>query len=294
MTEAVSRKAGRLPPWIRIKLETGGCFGHVGKAVQMGGLHTVCQSAMCPNRHECWNAGTATFMIMGNICSRDCRFCAVQHGEPSPLDPAEPERVADAVEQMGLTYAVITSVTRDDLPDGGAGHFSLVVRALRERVPQLRVEVLTSDFQGRMDDVDLVLRSGVDVFNHNVETVPRLQASIRPSASYDCSLSVLRHAADQGCVRVKSGLMVGLGETDEEVLSTMKAVHDAGCRLLTIGQYLAPGRRHAAVARYVHPDVFEMYRAEALSMGFDDCASGPLVRSSYHAEHLATGRDGAH
>jgi lipoic acid synthetase len=262
-------------------------FAQVHDLVGRMGLHTVCRSARCPNIHECWGRGTATLMILGNLCTRACRFCAVPAGRPRGLDEDEPRRVGEAVRHMDLTHAVLTSVARDDLPDGGAGIFAASIRAIRAAVPGATVEVLTPDFGGDEAAVQAVLDAGPDVFNHNVETVRRLQPAVRPQASYGRSLGVLAQAAARGGgLAVKSGIMVGLGETDAEVEETMADLGAAGCRLLTVGQYLQPSRNHRPVDRYVAPETFERYAAAARSMGFLGVASGPMVRSSYRAEAL--------
>lgn len=261
----------------------------VTRLLQHHRLNTVCQSAQCPNRHECYGRGTATFMILGDRCTRNCRFCAVTHDAPLPIDADEPARVAAAAAAMRLQHVVVTSVTRDDCPDGGASVFSATIRALREQLPRASVEVLIPDFKGEPEPLDTVLASGPDVLNHNLETVRRLQAAIRPQADYACSLGVLRRAAawrGDRRIRVKSGLMVGLGETDAEIEEAMADMRDAGVELLTIGQYLAPSRAHVPVARFVAPARFEAMGKRALEMGYAGVASAPLVRSSYRAERM--------
>ena len=276
----------RLPPWIRIRLNTGGHYTAVHNALGMAALPTVCESAQCPNKYECFSRGTATFMILGDICTRQCRFCAIHSGSPVSSDPNEPRRVADLATQLGLKHVVVTSVTRDDLPDGGAAAFSATIIKLKT-LPGITVEVLTPDFQGNLHAINTVLAAGPDVFNHNLETVERLQPVIRPQADYHRSLSVLRTAARANPhPRVKSGLMVGLGETDAELFQALADLRTAGCDTLTLGQYLAPSRRHVAVDRFVPPDQFNGYRERALAMGFTAVAAGPLVRSSYHAGEL--------
>ena len=267
-------------------LRTDRHYVDVSRVLQENGLHTVCKSAKCPNRHACWNTGTATFMIMGETCTRNCSFCGIHSGIPNRLDDHEPERVAAADRIMKLQYAVVTSVTRDDLPDGGANHFVRVIEALRMVSGIRGVEVLTPDFQGSTAALDAVAAVRPDVFNHNVETVARLQKEIRPQASYRRSLDVLRYMADLKTMLVKSGIMVGLGESDEEVVETIYDLAAVGCRILTVGQYLAPERHRWPVQRYVSPDVFDMYREEALKAGFSAVASAPLVRSSYQADLL--------
>jgi len=275
----------RLPPWIRTRVRVDGCYAQVHNLIRKGALHTVCESAQCPNRPECFGRGTATFMILGDRCVRNCRFCAVNTGDPLPLDPDEPERVAAAVAELRLKHAVITSVTRDDLDDGGAAAFAATIRAIRERAGQhVTIEVLTPDFQGNRHDIRTVAAAGPDVFNHNLETVRRLQPKIRPQADYTRSLAVLRCVAGfEPRPVVKSGIMAGLGETDDELYEAMRDLRSAGCEVLTVGQYLAPSREHWPVARFVHPETFEVYANKARAMGFKAVASGPLVRSSYRA-----------
>lgn len=274
----------RLPPWIRLKMRTDGEFARVQNLVSHRRLHTVCQSAHCPNMHECWNRSTATFMILGNVCTRHCSFCAVESGQPESVDANEPQRVAQAASEMKLRHVVVTSVTRDDLPDGGAGLFAETITAVRRDIPDVTIEVLTPDFQGREESISTVLQTGPDVFNHNLETVERLQPSIRPQASYKTSLAVLAYASKQfPSIAVKSGIMLGLGETEEELFQGLEDLLSAGCELLTLGQYLAPSRAHVPVARFVTPGEFDAYAVKAKTMGFKGVASGPMVRSSYKA-----------
>ncbi|HHN45880.1 MAG TPA: lipoyl synthase [Planctomycetes bacterium] len=249
------------------------------------GINTVCREARCPNRAECWSSGTAAFLIMGSVCTRNCRFCAVHKGAPQALDLREPSRIAQAAEKMKLNYAVVTSVTRDDLADGGAGHFAATVEALHS-IAGAAVEVLVPDFLGRLPSVDTVLAARPEVFNHNVETVPRLYEEVRPMASYSRSLEVLAHAAGSG-VPAKSGLMAGLGETEAEVEEVLSDLRAAGVESVTIGQYLAPGKSAVPVKEYVTPERFEKYRESAVRLGFTSVASAPFVRSSYHAAVLA-------
>lgn len=284
-------KGPRLPPWIRIRYSGRGNQEAVNRLLNDGNLHTVCQGAQCPNQHECFSRGVATFMILGDTCTRDCRFCAVHAGRPTVVDPDEPRRLVEAVVRLKLRHIVVTSVTRDDLPDGGSRHFAAVIKALRARLPDITVEVLTPDFNGAERDIDVVMEAGPDVFNHNLETVRALQKTIRPAASYECSLAVLTYAARRagGRTAVKSGLMVGLGETDAEVYEAMADLRRAGVELLTIGQYLAPSAAHAPVKRYVTPDQFKEYARYAKDMGFRNAASGPMVRSSYMAEQQLAG-----
>jgi lipoic acid synthetase len=276
-------KAQRLPEWLRRPIATDEHYPDVSKLLEGLQLNTVCASAKCPNRHECWNSGTATIMILGNICTRNCRFCNVTTGTPGPVDPGEPARVAEAAKQLGLKHVVITSVTRDDLPDGGAQAFADTIFAVKDELPEALVEVLTPDF---LEHLDTVLDAGPDVFNHNLETVRRLQNAIRPQASYEKSLATLRKAAERGGVQVKSGLMLGLGETDEEVFQTLEDLYEAGVRLLTLGQYLAPTREHYPVERFISPEQFDELAARARAIGFAGVAAGPLVRSSYRADQL--------
>jgi lipoic acid synthetase len=277
----------RLPPWIRSTLKTDAGFGGVQDLLAANDLHTVCKSAHCPNRHECWNAGTATFMILGDVCTRNCSFCAVAHGEGGELDPGEADALVEAARAMELRHVVITSVTRDDLPDGGSSVFAEVIGKLHAAIEGVSVEVLTPDFKGCREDLDRVLDAGPDVFNHNLETVRRVQADVRPQAGYDRSLAVLKHAAARpGQIIVKSGLMVGLGETREELREAMRDLRAAGCQCLTLGQYLAPSRQHYPVQRFVSPEEFEEYRSWAEEDGFLAIASGPLVRSSYKADEM--------
>lgn len=279
----------KLPPWIRVRVSRGGGRENVKEILSRHRLHTVCESAQCPNLGECWHRHTATFMILGDHCTRNCRFCAVRHApEPPPPAPEEPVNLAAAAKEMNLKYVVVTSVTRDDLPDGGAGHFAAVVSELRAAIPTVKTEVLTPDFQGAPAALKTVIDAGPTVFNHNVETVERLSGEIRERADYRLSLKVLNMAANlaDGRVPVKSGVMVGLGETDEEVERTIRDLREAGASLLTIGQYLPPSNQHWPVRRYVEPATFERWKELALAEGFSFVASAPLVRSSYNAEEL--------
>jgi lipoyl synthase len=275
----------RLPEWIKTK-SAGGL--HNTKRVLRGHrLSTVCEEARCPNMGRCFSKPTAAFMILGSQCTRSCRFCAVQSSSPGPLDPHEPERVALAARDMGLRYVVVTSVTRDDLSDGGANHFAKTVHALKTYMPDAKVEVLTPDFQGRVSDLALVLHAGPDVYNHNVETVPRLYPSVRPHADYHRSLKMLGYAKKNAPgLHVKSGIMLGLGERLHEVEDVLCNLRSAGCDIITIGQYLRPSRLHLPVAEYIRPEIFERLRVKALAMGFRYAASAPLVRSSMNAEEM--------
>ncbi len=251
------------------------------------GLHTVCRSAKCPNINECWGRGTATLMLLGNLCTRACQFCAVPSGRPRGVDRDEPRRAAEAAKRMNLRHVVLTSVTRDDLPDGGSVIFAETITAIRRELPGADIEVLTPDFEGKRDAIARVLDAGPDVYNHNIETVKRLQAVIRPQAAYGRSLAVLKQASEHPSnPAVKSGIMLGFGETREEILETFEDLHANGCRLLTIGQYLQPSRNHRPVERFVMPAEFESYAKIAREMGFKGVASGPMVRSSYKAEEL--------
>jgi lipoic acid synthetase len=278
------------PDWLRIKLATPAEYHKVRKLVAGLKLNTVCEEARCPNIYECWGThGTATSMVLGDVCTRRCGFCAVTSGKPpAGPDPEEPAHVAEAVAAMGLKHAVITSVDRDDMPDGGARHWAAVIAAVHERVPDCSVEVLTPDFRGVPDALDIVLAERPEIFSHNTETVPRLYRTARPGSRYDRTLQLLAEAsrrrdAGEYAGRVKTGIMVGLGETPEEIRATLRHIRDAGVEVLTIGQYLQPTTRHLPVDRYVHPDEFAEHKAYALALGFAHCESGPLVRSSYHA-----------
>lgn len=278
---------GRKPRWLRAPMPAGAKFDSVRGIVREHRLSTVCEEAKCPNIGECWNAGTATLMLMGAVCTRACRFCAVDTGNPRGwLDEEEPANAARTVELMGLGYVVLTSVNRDDLDDGGAGHFAACVRAIKLASPRTAVEALTPDFQGVLADVETVVDSGLDVFAQNVETVRRLTHPVRdPRASYEQTLAVLAHAKrHRPGVLTKTSLMLGLGETDAEIVETLADLRAIGCDILTLGQYLRPTVNHLAVERYVTPEEFEAYRARAIAMGFLECVAGPMVRSSYRAE----------
>ena len=280
------------PDWIRVKAGNSAArFGEVKGILREHGLHTVCEEATCPNIGECFGKGTATFMILGDLCTRRCPFCDVGHGTPLPPDPAEPEKLAATIAAMKLKYVVITSVDRDDLRDGGAGHFAACIRAIRAVSPATTIEVLVPDFRGRLDiALDILAADPPDVMNHNLETVPRLYKQARPGADYAHSLKLLREFRKRlPAIPTKSGLMVGLGETDEEILQTLRDLRAHDVEMLTIGQYLAPSSHHLPVLRYVHPDVFAMYAREADAMGFTNAACAPLVRSSYHADLQAHG-----
>lgn len=273
----------RLPSWFRVRPQRGPRYLALKRLVSQFRLHTVCEEARCPNIRDCWNRGTATFMLLGDICTRSCGFCSVQTGRPLPVDEAEPERVARAVEQLALRHAVITSVNRDELPDGGAGIFARTIREIRKRTPDCRVEVLIPDFQGSRSALETVLQAGPDILNHNLETIPRLYPLVRPQAIYDRSLELLKWAGESGWV-IKSGLMLGLGETHGEVHSVMRALVRIRCDILTLGQYLQPSRHHLPVIRYYHPEEFQQLKQDGLAMGIPHVESGPLVRSSFHAD----------
>jgi lipoyl synthase len=279
--------ARRLPDWLKRPIPAAGGMSFTRSLVSELGLETVCESARCPNRSECWTRRTATFMILGDVCTRPCGFCAVKRGQPEEVSLDEPERVAEACHRLGLRHVVITSVTRDDLEDGGADHFRQCVVAVRERTGAT-IEVLTPDFDGRTDLIDVVLSAAPEVFNHNLETVARLQRHVRRKSQYAVSLSVLDHVKRaRPDLRTKSGLMLGLGETTEEVVETLADLRSVGCDLLTLGQYLQPSARHLPVERYVPPSEFDELGRLARNLGFADVASGPFVRSSYHADEMA-------
>jgi lipoic acid synthetase len=276
----------RKPPWLKVRLPAGETHREVHDLIRSQGLHTVCQSARCPNLGECWSARTATFMIMGDVCTRNCSFCAVNSGRPLPPDPDEPDKVARSVGKLGLAYAVITSVTRDDLPLGGAEQFKATIEAIRRLTSECKVEVLIPDFAGEAAAQQLVFSAHPDVLNHNLETVPALYAQVRPQADYHRSLELLGRAAQYG-LRSKTGLMLGLGETSGQIESVLQNLVAVGCRLLTLGQYLQPSPQHHRVVRYVHPDEFAAWAQRGQEMGFEHVEAGPLVRSSYHADRQA-------
>jgi lipoic acid synthetase len=279
---------GTKPPWLKVRVRTSPELERVQQIVREEKLHTVCSSASCPNLSECWSRGTATFMIGGNDCTRRCGFCDVATGRPEALDPFEPARVAKAVEQLGLRFAVVTCVARDDLADGGASQMAATVRAIRRRMPGTGVEVLISDYQGDEAALRAVLDANPDVLNHNLETVARLQRRVRPAASYERSLGVLRRAGElRPDIPTKSGLILGMGERDDEIRQALADLRAAGVSLLTMGQYLRPSADHLPVDRYLSPAEFDAFAAHARALGFREVAAGPLVRSSYHAEQLA-------
>ena len=272
----------RRPEWLKAKLPAGENYSHLRGIVDKNKLHTVCQEARCPNMGECWNSGTATFMILGDICTRSCGFCAIKTGRPTELDADEPRRVAEAVKMLNLKHAVITSVNRDELYDGGAQIFAETVRQIHAASPQTKVEVLIPDFRGDEFALNILLDGMPDILNHNTETVPRLYSTVRPQAKYERSLELLHRAKRRGFT-TKTGLMVGIGERQEEVIAVMEDLRKVECDILTIGQYLQPTKEHLPVDRFVHPDEFLHYKTAGLAMGFRYVESGPLVRSSYHA-----------
>lgn len=278
----------RLPPWFKIRLTANDRQVNVRNLIRDNNLHTVCSSAACPNRTECWSAGTATFMILGNICTRNCRFCGVPKGSPRELDLEEPGRVAHAVASLHLKYVVITSVTRDDLDDGGASQFAATIKVIRMQNPGCRIEVLVPDFKGSKYSLERVLHASPDVLNHNIETVPALYRTVRPQADYQRSLALLAYAHASGAL-TKTGIMLGLGEGIDEIRTVVQDVRNAGCSILTLGQYLQPGKNHLPVEKYYRPDEFALLREEAMNMGFRHVMAGPLVRSSYRAEQCGTG-----
>lgn len=273
----------RKPEWLKIKIPKGQTSFHVRSIIHSNHLNTICTSGRCPNQAECWSCGTATFMIGGNICTRNCRFCNVTTGKPLPLDSNEPQNVAASIAGLKLKHAVITSVDRDDLPDYGASHWVKVITAIKEQSPMTTMEVLIPDFQGNLDLVDRIIEAEPDVISHNLETVRSLSDQIRCKATYDTSLAVIKRIADSGIV-AKSGIMLGLGELPEEIIQTMDDLRSVGCEVMTIGQYLQPAEKNIEVKEYIHPDQFEEYRQIALNKGFRHVESAPLVRSSYHAE----------
>ncbi|EPR37122.1 Lipoyl synthase [Desulfovibrio sp. X2] len=274
------------PSWLVVPAPTAEDMGRIRETLGKGRLHSVCDSAQCPNIGECFAKRTCTFMVLGDVCTRNCAFCAVTHGRPAAPDPDEPAMVALTARQLELSHVVVTSVTRDDLPDGGAGQFAATIRAIRRDSPGVTVEVLVPDFRGEADPLRQVIAAAPEVIGHNVETVPRLYPSVRPGAEYERSLALLRRVSEsrtQRRIMAKSGLMLGLGETREEVVAVMEDLLRAGCRILTMGQYLRPSPRHHPVREYVHPDVFRELAAVGTGLGFSQVVAGPLVRSSYHA-----------
>jgi lipoyl synthase len=272
----------RLPSWLKMQRASGENYSRVRRLVRDNNLNTICTSGNCPNIGECWNSGTATFMILGDICTRACKFCNTATGRPLPPDPSEPERLAEAIKTLGLNHCVITSVDRDDLPDGGAGFWALVITTVKRVNPAITIETLIPDFDGRPENISKVIAAGPEVISHNIETVRRLTPAIRTKAKYDTSLDVLRYISDCGKV-AKSGFMLGLGENEKEVLETIDDIFLTGCRILTIGQYLKPSPLHIEPSEYITPEKFDEYRRMALAKGFEMVESTPLVRSSFHA-----------
>lgn len=273
----------RKPDWLKIKLDTSANFSETDKIVKEHNLHTICSSGKCPNKAECWNRGTATFMILGDTCTRACKFCATKTGKPLPPDPTEPRRVAASIKLMKLKHSVITSVTRDDLADQGATHWAEVVRVCKEVNPLVTVEVLIPDFDGKKELIQIVADSKPDIIAHNIETVSRLTPLVRSKASYTTSLQTIKIISESG-IKTKSGLMVGLGETELEVTETLQDLYNHGCRIVTIGQYLQPSKAHLEVEEYIHPEQFDKFKIIASEIGFEYVESAPLVRSSYMAE----------
>lgn len=271
------------PEWLKVRAPSGEVFASIKGMMREKSLHTVCEEAHCPNIHECWNSGTATFMILGDVCVRDCKFCAVKTGKGLPPDSLEPTMIAESIVNMKLKHAVITSVTRDDLPDGGSKHWAETIRKIREYNPNTTIEVLIPDFKGKDEALLRVFNEKPDILNHNIETVPRLYPKVRPQANYHTSLLVLKKAKEFG-LKTKTGIMVGLGETLEEIIEVMKDLRKNDVNIMTIGQYLQPSKDHIPVERYITPDEFKEYKRIGIELGFEYVESAPLVRSSYHAE----------
>lgn len=291
-TRSAGSAYGRKPPWLRVKAPGGPGYLRLDRLTRQLALNTVCREASCPNIGECWQHGTATFMILGSVCTRSCGYCNVVHGAPGAVDRAEPARLAEAVATLDLEYVVVTSVDRDDLPDGGASAFADSIRAIRRRAPNCRVEVLVPDFSARARDLECVLDAGPDILNHNLETVERLYRTARPGGRYRWALRLLDHARrHRPSTPTKSGIMVGLGESRHEIVAALADLRGVGCDILTIGQYLRPSVAHLPVARYYHPDEFADLKEHALGLGFRHVESGPLVRSSYHAHEQAESFD---
>ena len=283
------QKGRRLPAWLKMQRASGENYSMVKNVVVENHLHTICTSGNCPNIGECWNAGTATFMILGNICTRACKFCATKTGKPLPPDQDEPERLAESIKKMGLRHCVITSVDRDDLPDGGASFWADTIKRVKQTNPETTIESLIPDFDGMGENIQKVIDAGPDVISHNIETVRRLTPFIRTKAKYDRSLDVIRYISEKGRV-AKSGFMLGLGESEQEIMQTIRDLYETGCKILTIGQYLQPALEYMEVEEYISPEKFEDYRIEALKLGFSVVESSPLVRSSFHAENHVKAR----
>lgn len=281
----MSNKTPRKPDWLKVRFNAGANFARIDRYHKQQGLHSVCRSAACPNQGECWSKGTATFMILGDACSRNCQFCNVGHHPPLPIDPQEPSKVAEAIAELELKHAVITSVTRDDLPDGGAAHFAALVREIKRQAPNCRIELLIPDLQGDWHALAKILNAEPEVLGHNLETVPRLYPEVRAGAQYQRSLQLLGKVKELAPKIVsKSGLMLGMGEEHDEIMQTLRDLREVDCQTLTLGQYLAPTREHFPVVRYIPPEEFDELKTQAEKLGFDHVESGPLVRSSYHAE----------
>ncbi|MFW5658650.1 MAG: lipoyl synthase [Bacteroidota bacterium] len=283
MSEVTTKKRPSRPEWLKVRLPSGENYKHVRELVDQNKLHTVCESARCPNMGECWGAGTATFMILGNVCTRGCSFCAVATGRPTELDLEEPFRVADAISKMDIKHAVLTSVNRDELKDGGASIWAATIREIRRLTPHVTMETLIPDFKAKWDALYMVCDEAPEVISHNMETVRELYRQVRPQAKYERSLEQIKRTKARG-IRTKTGIMVGLGETKAQLYRAMDDLVEHGCDVLTLGQYLQPTKMHLPVAEYIHPDTFEEYKEVGLAKGFDYVESGPLVRSSYHAE----------
>lgn len=284
MSEPTVKKRIGKPDWLKVSIPSGQEYSEVKNIVHTHKLHTICESGACPNQAECWSAGTATLMILGNVCTRSCQFCNVATGKPEAVDIAEPYRVAQSVKMMGLKHVVLTSVDRDDLVDGGSKIWAATIRAIRKHAPGVTIETLIPDFQGKEDQLQRIIEVKPEIVSHNIETVKRLTREVRVQARYERSMEVLKFLKDGGIDKTKSGLMLGMGETVEEIYECMDDLRSSGVEILTIGQYLQPTRKHLEVQRYVHPDEFAKYKEVALSKGFSYVESGPLVRSSYHAE----------
>ncbi len=277
------KRTRQKPDWLKIKIPSGKEYLEIKDIVKRNKLHTICTSGQCPNMNDCWGRGTATLMILGDVCTRSCKFCAVANGKPLPADYDEPERVAESVKKMKIKHCVLTSVDRDDLEDGGAGIWATTISKIKERNPETTIEALIPDFSARKELLDIIISSGPEVISHNLETVRRITPQVRSVADYDRSLTVIKYISESG-IRSKSGIMLGLGETDEDVLQTMDDLMSVGCEVFTIGQYLQPTQKHFPVIEFVSPDKFAFYKKSGLEKGFRFVESGPLVRSSYHAE----------
>ena len=273
----------KLPQYLKRSVIDTEKTRNVRKILKLNCLNTVCENARCPNKNECYTNNTATFLIMGNNCTRNCKYCNITCAKPEPLNPDEPKNIAKAIKDLGLKYAVITSVTRDDLPNGGAQHFAQCISEIRNMTPDVKIEILTPDFKNKKDALDIIIKSKPDIFNHNIETVREIFKTARPQGNYDNSLSVLKYIKDFGKITTKSGIMIGLGETVEQIFNTMKDLKNAGCDILTIGQYIQPSKQHLQVSKYYKPEEYEQLKQMAKDIGFLAIQAGPLVRSSYNA-----------